>query len=91
MDTLGCGVCKSIGENRPATDAEAKEFWRAKGSEGAAPAGMEVRSLVRCSKLINLPNRSTCDCETAWVRNAPEEDWRAIVRLPRDFVASVGG
>ena len=91
MDTLGCGVCRSPGDNRSVTTVEASEFWLAKGNEGAVPEGMEVRSLIRCSKFINLPNRSICDCVTAWVRNSPDEEWRPIVRLPRDFVANVAG
>ena len=91
MDTLGCAVCKSPAHNRTATDEEARLFWRAKGVDGAAPRGMEVRSLLHCSKLINMPHRASCECETAWVRNAPDEEWRPIVRIPSDFVASVTG
>ena len=90
MDTLGCAVCKSPGHNRSATHEELVAFWRAKGVDGAAPEGMEVRSVIRCSKRINLPPRDLCDCETAWVRNGPDEAWRPIVRIPSDFVASVG-
>jgi hypothetical protein len=91
MGTFGCGVCKSTARNREATPEEADQFWRAKGIEGAVPEGMEVQSLIRCSNVMDLPNRRSCECETAWVRNPPEEEWRAIVRLPRDFVASVVG
>ncbi len=91
MDTLGCAVCKSPAHNRAATADEAKAFWRAKGIDGSAPAGMEVRSLIRCLKLIKLPNREECACETAWVRDAADEEWRPIVRIPSDFVASVSG
>ena len=91
MDTLGCGVCKSSAHNRAATADEAKAFWRARGIDGAAPVGLEVRSLIRCSKWINMPHRNLCECETAWVRNSPDEEWRPIVRIPSDFVASVSG
>lgn len=91
MDTLGCAVCKSAAHNRAATAEEARAFWRAKGVGGAAPEGMEVRSLIHCVKLMHMPNRVACDCETAWVRNAPDEEWRPIVRIPSDFVASVSG
>ncbi|MDP9236384.1 MAG: hypothetical protein M3P30_03130 [Chloroflexota bacterium] len=89
MDAFGCGVCKSPTQIREATREEADQFWLAKGIDGAVPEGLEVRSLVRCSELMDLPNPRFCECQTAWVRNAPEEEWRAIVRLPRDFVASV--
>jgi hypothetical protein len=91
MDTFDCGMCRSPGQNRSATPQEAESFWGAKGVGGAAPEGMEVRALIRCSARIDLPNRDVCACETAWVRNAPDEEWRPIVRLPRDFVASVSG
>jgi hypothetical protein len=91
MDTLGCAVCKSAAHNRAATADEANAFWRAKGIDGAAPEGMEVRSLIHCLKLINMRGRKACDCETAWVRNSPDEEWRPIVRIPSDFVASVSG
>lgn len=91
MDTLGCAVCKSPAHNRAATDEEARSFWRAKGVDGAAPQGMEVRSLLHCSKPMDMPQRASCECETAWVRNAPDEEWRPIVRIPSDFVASVSG
>ncbi len=91
MDTLGCAVCKSEAYNRAASAEEAQAFWSAKGVDGAAPEGMEVRSVIHCLKLINMPNRQACDCETAWVRNAPDEEWRPIVRIPSDFVASVSG
>lgn len=91
MDTLGCAVCKSAAHNRTATADEASRFWRAKGIDGSAPEGMEVRSLIHCLKLINMRGRKQCDCETAWVRNSPDEEWRPIVRIPSDFVASVSG
>ena len=91
MDTLGCAVCKSAAHNRAAKADEASAFWRAKGIDGAAPEGMEVRSLIHCLKLINMRGRKLCDCETAWVRNSPDEEWRPIVRIPSDFVASVSG
>jgi hypothetical protein len=91
MDAFGCGVCKSAGLNREATAEEGDQFWRAKGIDGAVPEGLEVRTLIRCSNSMDLPSRRSCECETAWVRNAPEEAWRAIVRLPGDFVASVVG
>ena len=89
MDMMGCGVCKSPGHNRSLTGEESTAFWAQKGVSGAAPEGMEVRSTVICFKLISLPNRDTCGCETAWVRNAPDEAWRAIVRIPSSFVAGV--
>lgn len=91
MDTLGCAVCKSPAHNRSATPGELVAFWQAKGINGAAPEGMEVRSVIHCSKWINMPGRELCGCETAWVRNAPDEQWRPIVRIPSDFVASVSG
>ena len=91
MDTLGCAVCKSAAHNRAATAEEASAFWRAKGVDGAAPEGMEVRSLIHCLKLIDMRGRKPCDCETAWVRNSSDEEWRPIVRIPSDFVASVSG
>ena len=91
MDMWGCGVCGAPGQHRPATYDEARSFWRAKGIDGAAPPGLDVHSLIRCWAPMDLPNRSRCECETAWVRNAADEKWRAIVRLPSDFVASVSG
>ena len=89
MDMQGCAVCKSPGHNRSVTTDEAHAFWSAKGIDGAPAEGMEVRSVIHCFKLINLPNRDTCGCETAWVRNSADEDWRPIVRIPADFIASV--
>ena len=91
MDTLGCAVCKSPAHNRAATDEEARLFWRAKGVDGVTPAGMEVRALLHCSKPMDMPQRASCECETAWVRDASDEAWRPIVRIPSDFVASVSG
>ncbi len=84
-----CGVCKSADHGRPLTTEEAGVFWAQKGVGGAVPEGMEVLSLATCSKRIDLPNRDECGCETAWVRNAPDEPWRSIVRIPATFVAGV--
>jgi hypothetical protein len=89
MDTMGCGVCKSPGHNQSLAGEDLAAFWLAKGVTGGAPEGMEVRSVVRCWKRINMPNRDECGCETAWVRNAPNEAWRPIVRIPSTFVAGV--
>jgi hypothetical protein len=91
MDAAGCGVCKSVAHTRPATAEEAGGFWQAKGIDAAVPEGMEVQVVLHCSNLMDLPNRRFCECETAWVRNATDEDWRPIVRLPHDFVATVVG
>lgn len=91
METMetGCGVCKSAGHDRPLTREEAAAFWAQKGVAGAVPEGMEVLLLLTCAKRIDLPNRDVCGCETAWVRNAPDEAWRPIVRIPSTFVAGV--
>ena len=42
------------------------EGRRRRGAEG-----MEVRSLIHCLKLINMPNREACDCETAGCATRP--------------------
>ena len=90
MDTLGCPKCKSSGHNRTATHEEAVAFWRANGVDGAAPDGLDVRSLIVCSKRINL-HGDLCGHITAWVRKTPGEEWWPIVWSPNDSVAGVSG
>jgi hypothetical protein len=89
VDLHGCGVCKSSAHNRNAGQREETEFWAAKGIEGRSPEGMQVRSVIVCTNRLNLPARDVCGCMTAWVRDAADDDWRAVVKIPSDFVASV--